>query len=63
MKSAGIDVTKYTSHSIRSASISSCEAKGFSVTEIMKAAGWSIFVTRLRNFIANLLTMRLILMK
>ena len=42
MKSAGIDVTMYTGHSTRSASTSSCEAKGFSITEIMKAAGWSI---------------------
>ena len=42
MKSAGIDVTMYTGHSTRSASTSSCEAKGFSITEIMKVAGWSI---------------------
>ena len=41
MKSAAIDVTMYTSHSIRSASTSSCEAKCFSIAEIMKAAGWS----------------------
>ena len=41
MKSAGIDVNMYTSHSTRSASTSSCEAKGFSITEIIKAAGWS----------------------
>ena len=40
MKSAGID-TMYTSHSTRSASTFSCEVKGFSITEIMKAAGWS----------------------
>ena len=41
MKSGGIDITMYTSHSTRSALTSSCEAKGFSTTEIMKAAGWS----------------------
>ena len=39
MKSAGINVTMYTSHSTRYASTSSCEEKGFSITEIIKSAG------------------------
>ena len=41
MKSAGLDITIYSSHSARAASASSCKAKGFSVEEIMKVAGWS----------------------
>ena len=41
MKSAGLDVTIYSSHSTRAASTSSCKVKGFSVEEIMKVAGWS----------------------
>ena len=41
IKSAGLDMTIYSSHSTRAASTSSCKAKGFSVEEIMKVAGWS----------------------
>ena len=41
MKSAGLDVTIYSSHSTRAASTSSCKVKGFSVEEIMKVASWS----------------------
>ena len=41
MKSAGLDITIYSSHSTRAASTSSFKAKGFSVEEIMKVAGWS----------------------
>lgn len=41
MKSAGLDITIYSSHSTRAASTSSCKAKGFSVEEILKVAGWS----------------------
>ena len=41
MKSAGIDVTTYTSHSTRSAPTSSYKANGFSIAEIMNTAGWS----------------------
>ena len=51
----------YTSHSTRSASTTSCEVKGFSITEIMKAAGRGPTLVPLRNFITSPLTMRLIL--
>lgn len=40
MKSAGIDITAYSAHSTRSASTSSCKAKGLAIQEILKAAGW-----------------------
>ena len=38
---AGIDVSKYTAHSSRAASTSHAKAKGLTVQEIMKCAGWS----------------------
>lgn len=38
---AGIDITKYSAHSSRAASTSSCKAKGLNIKEIMKSAGWS----------------------
>lgn len=38
---AGIDISKYSAHSSRAASTSSCKAKGLNITEIMKSAGWS----------------------
>ena len=41
MKSAGLGITIYSSHSTRAAPTSSCKAKGFSVEEIMKVARWS----------------------
>ena len=41
MKSAGLDITIYSSHSTRAASTSSCKANSFSVEEITKVAGWS----------------------
>ena len=41
LKSAGIDVKKYSAHSSRAASTSSCKAKGLSMQKIMAAAGWS----------------------
>ena len=41
MKSAGLDITIYSSHSTRAASTSSGKAKGLSVEEITKVAGWS----------------------
>ena len=41
LKSAGIDIEKYTPHSSRAASTSKCKAKGLNITEIMKSAGWS----------------------
>lgn len=41
LKSAGIDVDKYTAHSSRAASTSKCKTKGLNIAEIMKSAGWS----------------------
>ena len=41
LKSAGIDVTKYSAHSSRAASTSTCKAKGLTMKKIMAAAGWS----------------------
>lgn len=41
MTSAGLDITIYSRYSTSAASTSSCQAKGFSVEEIMKVAGWS----------------------
>ena len=41
LESAGIDINKYSAHSSRAASSSSCKAKGLNIAEIMKRAGWS----------------------
>ena len=41
LESAGIDTNKYSAHSSRAASASSCKAKGLNLAEIMKCAGWS----------------------
>ncbi len=41
LKSAGIDVQKYSAHSSRAASTSMCQAKGLNLEEILKTAGWS----------------------
>ena len=41
LKSAGIDVAKYSAHSSRAASTSTCKAKGLTMKKIMAAAGWS----------------------
>ena len=41
MLSAGIDTSKYTTHSTRAASTSHLAAKQFDIKQIMKAAGWS----------------------
>ena len=41
LESAGIDINKYSAHSSRAASTSSCKAKGLSLADIMKSAGWS----------------------
>ena len=40
MIGAGIDVTVYKPHSVRSASASKAKANDASLTEIMKTAGW-----------------------
>ena len=37
----GIDITIFTAHSTRSASISTANNMGFSIKDIQKAAGWS----------------------
>ena len=41
LKEAGIDVTRYSSHSTRSASSSYLKSKGVSLARICRAAGWS----------------------
>ena len=41
LESAGIDINKYSAHSSRAASTSSCKAKGLSLAVIMNSAGWS----------------------
>ena len=41
MRLSGIDVTKYQSHSTRSAASSKARQTGISIEEIMKVAGWS----------------------
>lgn len=41
LRSAGIDITKYSAHSCRAASTSSVKVKGLNIAEIMKVAGWS----------------------
>ena len=41
LESARIDINKYSAHSSRAASTSSCKAKGLSLADIMKSAGWS----------------------
>ena len=41
LESAGIDVKKYSAHSSRAASTSSCKAKGLSLAVIVQSVGWS----------------------
>ena len=41
LKSAGIDVKKYSAHSSHAVSTLSCKAKGLGMQKIMAAAGWS----------------------
>ena len=41
MNDAGIDVTKFSSHSGRAASTSYGKSSGLTLQEIMKAGGWS----------------------
>lgn len=41
LEQSGIDVEKYSLHSSRAASTSHCKAKGLTLPEIMKSAGWS----------------------
>ena len=41
LESAGIDINKYSAHTSRAASTSSCKAKGLSLAVIMQSAGWS----------------------
>ena len=57
MKSVGLGINIYSSHSTRAARTSSCKAKVFSVEEIMKVAGWSnsgIFATFYQKKVACL---------
>ena len=41
LEQSGIDINKYTTHSTRAAATSYCKAKGLTLAEIMKSAGWS----------------------
>ena len=41
MQTAGIDVTKYTAHSTRSAAVSAAQSKNVPVEIILKTAGWA----------------------
>ena len=41
LEQAGIDINKYSAHSSRAASTSSCKAKGLCLAMIMQSAGWS----------------------
>ena len=45
LDNAGINIKTYKAHSVRSASSSSAHAKGLSLKEIGKAAGWTNFKT------------------
>ena len=54
LESAGIDINKYSAHSSRAASTSSCKAKGLSLADIMKSAGWSNSSILLRSFMISL---------
>ena len=50
LKEAGIDITKYSSHSTRSASSSYLENRGVSLKRICRAAGWSNARTFQRHY-------------
>ena len=50
LEAAGIDTNKYSAHSSRAASTSSCKAKGLNLAEIMKSAGWSNSTTFARFY-------------
>lgn len=41
LAAAGINTQKYTAHSSRASSTSSCNSKGLNMQEIMKVAGWA----------------------
>jgi len=41
LKEAGIDVTQFSSHSYRGASVSAAQTGGASLDEILQTAGWS----------------------
>ena len=55
LEAAGIDIKKYSAHSSKAASTSSCKAKGLNLAEIMKNAGWSKFEHFRQIFVINLL--------
>ncbi|WAQ96537.1 UBP34-like protein, partial [Mya arenaria] len=50
LKSSGIDIDKYSSHSTRSAASSKVKASGLPISEIMKVAGWSTDTTFARSY-------------
>ena len=45
LETAGIDIKKYSAHSNRAASTSSCKVKGLNLAKIMKSAAWPISST------------------
>ena len=50
LEAAGIEIKKYSGHSSRAASTSSCKAKGLNLAAIMKSAGWSNLSTVARFY-------------
>ena len=50
LEAAGIEIKKYSAHSSRAASTSSCKAKGLNLAAIMKSAGWSNLSTVARFY-------------
>lgn len=50
MSRAGIDVTVYKPHSVRSAAASKAKANNASLIEIMKTAGWASAATFARFY-------------
>ena len=54
MELAGIEVSTYKAHSVRSAASSKAKAKGLSAAQIMKAARWSNANTFYRFYCKNI---------
>lgn len=50
LREAGIDVTVYTTHSVRSASTSKAHQTGITRAEILKKAGWSNETTFIKHY-------------
>ena len=50
LKTAGVEITVFRSHSSRSASRAHCKMKGLSMKEINKADGWSSSKTFAKHY-------------